>query len=876
MSEGKKVLIEKKEFTGVRRFVSGCILFCVLFTGYALTRRPTFHLTLEMSSSVPSIAQLFYDIGSGYTETDSKTVPVINSSEGLPEKLVFDLPEANILHLRFDPITSEGTVTLRRVRIDGPQGTVLLIQASEIVPFNQIQSRIERNGEVTFSTVAGANDPGVTFILREPFEYHRESERWTVRLVVIGNVLIIGTTFLLLLILNSTSLGVAAIRNVVKQAHSVCGSVGNRLSIGNFIRFDAWSIWFYLFCGTLFVISFSADVSGSSAAIYSTLTEVKDTPLLGSPRLIRADEYAVITPAILNEALRLNRFQASHSYLGDHSVALFGNLPVYHISTLFRPQFWPFFVLPLDYAYAWYWQFKTLFLLGGSFTFLLLITRSTFWAISGSLWYFFSPFTQWTYSWPSALPEMVGLMCLTVVLACLLTVATSRLLICAAAVAMASCAINFVMCGYLPHLVPLVLVALFFVGFWCIAEREVIFRREMSGRRIVGLVGALALVASIGFILFLDTAQAIRGVAGTAYPGHRSFSGANTLIQMLGSHFLEWTENETHVPPALGNICEAAGFLWLAPATLFISRPLVLSRMQKFALGSLWCSFAVILVWMLLPVPAALGKILGLNLTGWTRCLPALGLANISIVALCMSANQTNRFEKARGFFEVHFLIRLAGIFTIFLTIILLTNQALSTYFSWKEVLFGVFSATMLVILMLESRARLLAATLIIPQAFLFGGVNPIERGLSSFTSSELYRFVRSHTELLKGRWLVYSEREMPSGYLAAMGCDVYTGVKYLPDIDHFQLFASKGLSVADINRIGIVFARAAEANIPSSVETPLPFVIRWKVSPSDPLLRDLGIRYFAFDQKPPETIAVPLLPMTKNPVSGLWLYRLR
>ncbi len=59
---------------------------------------------------------------------------------------------------------------------------------------------------------------------------------------------------------------------------------------------------------------------------------------------------------------------------GTDNVGLLAELPVKHVTTWLRPQFWPFFVLPADYAYAAWWQAKGLIMATGVFTLLLLIT----------------------------------------------------------------------------------------------------------------------------------------------------------------------------------------------------------------------------------------------------------------------------------------------------------------------------------------------------------------------------------------------------------------------------------------------------------------------------------------------------------------------
>jgi len=53
------------------------------------------------------------------------------------------------------------------------------------------------------------------------------------------------------------------------------------------------------------------------------------------------------------------------------------------------------------------------------------------------------------------------------------------------------------------------------------------------------------------------------------------------------------------------------------------------------------------------------------------------------------------------------------------------------------------------------------------------------------------------------------------------------------------------------------------------------PNVLRLSVSPLDPRLRSLDVRYAAFVSPPPVTVASRLKPLAAGPVSGFWLYAL-
>jgi hypothetical protein len=194
-------------------------------------------------------------------------------------------------------------------------------------------------------------------------------------------------------------------------------------------------------------------------------------------------------------------------------------------------------------------------------------------------------------------------------------------------------------------------------------------------------------------------------------------------------------------------------------------------------------------------------------------------------------------------------------------------------FFTADQVLFATFFVAGLITLLISGRKIALAVALVIPQALLFGTVNPLERGVGVFTSSELYKFVRRNPQLLNGKWFVFSDAVVRSAFVAATGCEVYTGDHYLPDIDHFPLFAQSGLDPAAFNRLGYLDASPIPPGDKSSVEFRAP-VLRWKVSPADPILPRIGIQYIAFDQPPPAPWVSKLIPISSGPVDGFWLYQ--
>jgi hypothetical protein len=111
---------------------------------------------VKLSSTVGGTAQLFYNAGRKFNETDSARVAV---APGPATTLRFRLNADVIRELRFDPIDGEGTVTLADALIRRPDGSVLhRFTAEDFKPINQIARSERRGGTLVLETVPGAND----------------------------------------------------------------------------------------------------------------------------------------------------------------------------------------------------------------------------------------------------------------------------------------------------------------------------------------------------------------------------------------------------------------------------------------------------------------------------------------------------------------------------------------------------------------------------------------------------------------------------------------------------------------------------------------------------------------------------------------------
>jgi hypothetical protein len=835
-----------------------------------------------MSSSAPSTAQLFFTSEGSYSEQESRQVAVAGESLTSFQRFTFDLPVRTLGNFRFDPLMTAGTVIIRDVAVRSGDSVLLRIPPADIVPFNEIASREQRGDQVSLSTVAAARDPCVVFRIHEPLRLRHIRFLQRMLRLLIGLAFVLTICVLLVVfekqahaLMGKILIASRRIPDFLKHLDSVFADFGDRISNPDFLPIDSYAIWFYSMCLVIFLGAAAADLNGSSSEILARDYHhgLDRGVLFGAPKGSRSDEWAYFTPDTLNEVFRQHPFDAEHSEVGGHYVGLTANLPLLHITSIFRPQLWSFFVLPADYAYAVSWQFKGLLLVLGVFTWLLLFTRSTFWAVTGSFWFFFSAMTQWDYSWASALPEMIGSMCLSTVCGCYLTIGRNRVALLVASLGLVTCAINFAMCAYLPHVIPLAWVGVFSLAGWCWGKRSAILDSREAGFRIVAACIATGIIAMIAGITYRDLHQAIAIAAQTVYPGHRIERPGGTPHYLLLSHFMQWTETEKNLPPILGNLCESSGYLWLAPITLVCAWRLNLSRMQTSMLAFLWLCSCLFLAWMFLPVPALVGALTGLNRCGFKRMLPALGLLNIGIVVLCGA--RLRGHPSVSRWPVLRWVTPVIGFVICFLAF-RYVNLQLGDHFEIREVVLFSLFITLLVFLYLERRSRAFALALLVPHVIAFSAVNPVQRGLPMFVDTDLRRFVAARPELLSGKWMVFSDAVVTSGFVAATGCDVYSGLHHIPDVDHFPLFAAHHLDLETLNRAGYLSAHLRGPGEPMGVKLRTIGFVEWDVAPADTILKDIGIKYLAFDFRPPAVWERYMTPLSGTPVDGFWLYELR
>ncbi|HEV3134984.1 MAG TPA: hypothetical protein VG348_09830 [Acidimicrobiia bacterium] len=386
------------------------------------------------------------------------------------------------------------------------------------------------------------------------------------------------------------------------------------------------------------VVLGSLELSGSSVSRYDP-SGGKNGLLAGRARPVRTDEWFVRTPLLARQAA-LDLPEHDVIGVGEHDMAVGNDLPTRGWEVLVRPHTLPYhgFGFARAFAFEWWILFLALPAIGLYFLAVALGVRILTASLI-ALIVVLSPVVQW-WTVP-ATGTTIGYACLAG--AALVTAARARRLYARTALAalagwLGAC---LVLTLYPPWAVPMGLLVS------AVAIAAVAVRLPPPGERrpwCVGLVivGAVAAVVAGALVLafFVAHRDAFDALANSIYPGRRrSAGGAGDLAVLLGAPFdlVESTASRVTVEVNGLNQSEAAAglFTLLAIATALVAGRRASAsrgRRSRAVLLTILGVGAVFVVWYLLPVPAAIGRLFLLDRVRSERML--LPLAAASALAL--------------------------------------------------------------------------------------------------------------------------------------------------------------------------------------------------------------------------------------------------
>src|SRR5204862_7308810 len=121
----------------------------------------------------------------------------------------------------------------------------------------------------------------------------------------------------------------------------------------------------------------------------------------------------------------------------------------------------------------------------------------------------------------------------------------------------------------------------------------------------------------------------------------------------------------------------------------------------------------------------------------------------------------------------------------------------------------------------------------------------------------------------------VFSSWVYLPGFFSACGLVVVNRLKIIRALGELTRFDAAGEYASITSQSCYLVAHVRPEMGPSEFESPSIGVVVWKVNPLDPKLKEIGIKYVAFDSPPDPSIRQKLKLIFKEEPGGIWAYEL-
>jgi hypothetical protein len=340
----------------------------------------------------------------------------------------------------------------------------------------------------------------------------------------------------------------------------------------------------------------------------------EDGPILGEPRVIRADEWAMTTPffqaAVANGFRRVNQSSFYQEDLRGQSIPI--GLPLKDWGLVFKPQLWAFFFAPPAIAYSFFWALMLCGSLAGYQLLLRQLGLQPLFAAAASVMIVFSAFVQ--FWWTTFIPVIAGLPWILLILFSSLRWWHKALLF------------SWVLPVWvMADIYPTLLVELAFFSVILILALRPSLLRSPGDLAAVAIGGTVMLV--VVYAYYVDIIPLMRN---TVYPGHRvAGPGDASVTAVLGEFFPFVSFRFRDYGNLSGsNVCEVSAvgsFLPLLTLCLMRYRALWNDRFARRAVIILLVAFALTTFWAIGPAPTWIGLLLLWSIGPATRLLLTSG-----------------------------------------------------------------------------------------------------------------------------------------------------------------------------------------------------------------------------------------------------------
>lgn len=587
----------------------------------------------------------------------------------------------------------------------------------------------------------------------------------------------------------------------------------------------------------LFSLLVGLRLHGSSLALWDEAlgdkTRGYERPLLlGAPRSIVSDEWAIQTPLHLGQRLVKRSFFPvinPNARLSGQNVLVHHVGPALDPTIVARPFQWGYLLFDNDRGLAWWWWSRLLLLFLLSYEMAVLLTGSSgLLPLLAGACVAFSPGVQWSYSLCHT--DLIIAWEAMVVCAWGYTRAASVVRRALLAVGFVIAVVGFGMTIYPPYQVPLGYLALALLILF-VTQQRVWQRLEWRDWAVLALLAAGAALVALAFLL--ESLGSLRLLASTVFPGSRRAPGGDLPVFELQQYLISWLL--PFVDPPYSNPAELSGFIHLLPAVL-LSLPWTLRRehgQRGFILTLLAFTMAA-LAWMIVPLPRWLGAWTLLDRVPPDRLQPIFELVALylTVWALGIASREGGpRPRVALGIASIVASVELASI----------QLSPMKPYLGAPSTLAVIGFFFWLNVFLVKGQRRPFAAMMLAYVVVSGGPVNPLARGTSPLYEKTVVRRAQAVAARDPDALWAARGRGTYGNLLIASGIHSVNGTHCYPDFELWRRLDPEGRFVNVYNRYATVGLEIIDGNTEVRLGQD-PGVVVLRANLRD--LTSLGVRY--------------------------------
>lgn len=606
---------------------------------------------------------------------------------------------------------------------------------------------------------------------------------------------------------------------------------------------------FYI-AGIVLIYAVLMGYSGSSIGVYNDIIqpnnrEIYYSPIFGDSRTIRTDEWAVNAPSFVSQCVdpNGNNYSYYHDSLRGTKTEMFSQLnqPILDILSIGKPFTLGALILGASRGYSFLWAASIIALLLVSFEFCMVISKNNKLAsLLGMLLISFSASTQW---WQCYNIFTWGMLAIVLFDKFMLTKKFSTKILCSIGIFISG--ISYIFYFYPTWQVPYGYIYLA-VLIWVVIKN---WKEYKINKKDILLI--IAIILAIGAILgiyFVKSADALKLITGTDYPGKRFETGGKeikTIFSYVYSIIFPYKID------TIGNPCELSSMISFYPipmliALIYLVRNIKTKKHFSFLIPMLIISI-VYSIFMLFGVNEMFAKITLLYMTPAGRLAVPLGFSQILLIVY-MLGNFTrediilkNEIIKKAGTVLASIAIMYIALKT---DMNILQNHPMYIYICGLILVYGIYQ----IVNINEEKNKKRLIMLLIPVAILTGAtVHPIQKGISVLTDKPVAQKTQEIVSQDKENnlWICDSTNFMTNNYLLASGAKIINSTNLYTNFDLYKTVL--GEEESQKTEVRYVYNRYSHINMEITEDKNDIELVQQdsiKISLTSEKIRELGVKY--------------------------------